>query len=87
MNAEMTNDCHTCYVGSGAPESGPHTCTRSALSTMSSFQPKSQISVTHNSSVFEHEEAKWPWMAVTKSLQTGLSQIFPSKLAIKSHEK
>lgn len=53
MNAEMTNGCHTCYVGSGDPESGPHTCTRGALSTMSSFQPKSQISVTHNSSVFE----------------------------------
>lgn len=58
MNAEMTNDCHTCYVGSGAQESGPHTCTRSALSTMSSFQPKSQISVTHNSSVFE---LLWAW--------------------------
>lgn len=26
-------------------------------------------------------------MEVTKSLQTGLSQIFPPKLAIKSHEK
>lgn len=74
MNSEMTNGCHTCYVGSGAPESDPHTCTQSALSTVSSFQPNRRFQwliIVQFLSYFEHEVAKWPWQ-----LQNPFKQAF-----------